>query len=149
MADINLEIGPHEGHIVSHRTRMVGDKTAVSLAVTVGREQAEALVFITDKAMGMARRALKLCGFDCDKDDLILLDVQPTKLAGNKVPLVVEMYNGRKQLKVDLDGRADKATLSDLTKKLREVKKSKDEVPDDSRAESVPEGYVPDHGIPF
>jgi hypothetical protein len=147
-----LAVGPHKGRIVSHRTRMAGDKVAASIKVEVGREQGEALIFLTEKAMPMARRALKVCGFDVDGMDLAMLDVQPTLLAGREVPLVCELYNGKSQLKIDLDGRAEKSALAELTKKLREAKKGGDaDAGSEGAAEPVPPGTgTADYGeIPF
>lgn len=119
---MTLPVGPHKGTIVSHRSKMLGDKLAISIKCDVQREFVEAVVFITDKAMGMARRALKVCGFDCDQHDLDLLDKKPTLLAGNQVPLLVELWNGKPQIKIDLDSRAEALLLADATKKLRAAK---------------------------
>lgn len=126
-----LELGPHEGTIQSHRSRILGGKEAISILCAVGDEQAEAIIFLTEKSLGMARAALKLCGFDIDKQDLLHLDMSPTLLAGRKVPLMVGEYNGKTQVKIDINQRIDKATLGNLTKQLRSVKKAAQPAPDD------------------
>ena len=38
------------------------------------------------------------------------------------VPLLVELWNGKPQIKVDLDSRAESSLLADATKKLRAAK---------------------------
>lgn len=125
-----IELGPCKGTIVSHRTRMIGDKLVISLTCDVGQEQCEAVIWVTDKAMGMARRALKVCGFDIDQHTLDLLDARPTMLAGKEVPLLVEEYNGKQTVRIDIDQRAEKALLDKTTAKLRAAKKSPDQVED-------------------
>ncbi|MFY9341200.1 MAG: hypothetical protein WAT39_01840 [Planctomycetota bacterium] len=132
--------GPHKGIILSHRTRTLGDKLAVSLTCEVGTEKVEAIVFVTEKAMGMARRALKLCGFNVDEHDMSEIDDVPDLLAGNEIPLVAEFYNGKLQWKVDIDSRADKATLADVTQKLRAAKHGTVAAHDDG--ESTPASTV-------
>jgi hypothetical protein len=135
-----LSVGPHKGTILSHRSKMLGDKIAISILCQVGNEEVEAIVFITDKAMGMARRALKCCGFDVDATDLVMLDVQPELLKGREVPLICRMWNGKPQIGIDIDGRAEKSVLADATKKLREVKK----------VDAEPAAYDGEHGsVPF
>lgn len=118
-----LELGPVKGKIVSHRTKELNDKVVVVVScVTATGESADAAIFITEKSYNMARKALKLCGFDIDTQGLAELDVKPTLLAGNYVPLVVEEYNNRTTVKIDLDSRAPASRLDDLTKKLRAAK---------------------------
>ena len=126
-----IELGPTKGTIVSHRSRMIGDKLTISLTCKVGEEHCEALIWITDKSMGMARRALKLCGFDIDQHTLDLLDARPTMLANKVVPLMVDEYNGKQRVSIDLDQRAEKGTMDAVTKKLRAAKKSADTAPED------------------
>lgn len=141
-----LDLGPIEGVITSHRSRMLGDKLAIGIKCDAGGESVEALIFITEKAMGMARRALKLCGFDCDKHDLVLLDLQPGLLAGNKVPLLIDEFNGKQQVKIDIDQRAEKSLLARATSALRNVKKKGKE----GESEPTPAGKNEDYGdIPF
>ncbi len=140
-----IPVGPHKGVIVSHRSRMIGDKIAISFTCKVGTESVEALVFITDKAMNMARRALKVCGFDIDKEELAMLDIKPTLLAGNPVSLVCELYNGKPQVKIDLDSRADVSALADVTRRLRAVKRRDDDAgePSEQGVASQDYGDVP------
>lgn len=123
-----IELGPCKGTIVSHRSRMAGDKTVIAIACDVGGERCEALIWLSEKAMGMARRALKLCGFDVDKHSLAILDSNPTMLAGNVVPLMVDEWNGKTTVKVDIDVRAERSALDSLTQKMRSAKKGASEV---------------------
>jgi len=51
-----LELGSHEGVIMSHRTKYLGQHLTVAVTVQVGEESAEAIIFMTEKSMGMARR---------------------------------------------------------------------------------------------
>lgn len=124
MTVAELELGPHKGVIVAHRSKMIGDKLAIVVRCDVNGETADATIYMTEKALGMSRRALKVCGFDIDKNDLSMLDIKPTLLAGNPVPLMVDEWNGKTQIKIDIDGRAEKAALEAMTKQLRAVKKS-------------------------
>lgn len=120
-----LDLGPHKGKIVSHRTQEMNDKVIVIVSCVVqSGEAADARIYITEKSYGMARRALKMCGFDIDKQNLSELDIKPDLLAGNYVPLIVSEYNGKTTVGIDLDSRASAAKLDDLTKKLRAVKKA-------------------------
>lgn len=128
-----LELGPVKGKIVSHRTQENNDKVIVIVScATASGESADARIYITEKSYGMARRALKMCGFDIETQSLAELDTRPNLLAGNYVPLIVEEYNGKTQVKIDLDARASAAKLDDLTKRLRAAKKAgADASPDD------------------
>jgi hypothetical protein len=118
-----LELGPTEGTIVSHRSKMLGDKPGIAILCDVGGESAEAVIFLSDKAMGIARRALKQCGFDVDAQPLSMLDSNPTLLAGKKVALLVDEWNGKTQVKIDVDSRASTKMLDAMTAKIRAVKK--------------------------
>jgi hypothetical protein len=127
-----LELGPTKGRILSHRTKMLGDKIAVSIQCeTPSGEKCEALIFLTEKAMNMARRSLKVCGFDVDAHLLEEIDTNPTLLAGNLVPLMVDEWNGKIQVKIDLDSRADKGALMSATSKLRAAKKRASDLGDE------------------
>ena len=142
-----MELGPIKGTILSHRTKMLGDKLVVALQCeTEEGEQCFANVFITPKSAGMARRALKTCGFDIDAQPLSVLDENPTLLSGRKVPLLVDEWNGRMTISIDLDARAEKAVLDKATAAMRAVKKDKESEPEPSG----PGEPVEDYGdIPF
>ena len=84
-----LATGSHEGVIVSHRSKMLGDKIAMAITCTIGNEKGETIIFLTEKAMGMARRALKVCGFDVDALHG-LLNGQP--LAGQWPRKMLDLY---------------------------------------------------------
>jgi len=138
-----LDYGPIKGQITGHRTKMLGDKLAVSISCeTPSGDKCDALIFLTEKAMNMARRSLKVCGFDIDTHDLEELDANPTLLAGNIVPLMVDEWNGKMQVKIELDSRADKGVLMSATAKLRAAKKKSADLGD----EPPPIG---DEEIPF
>lgn len=121
-----LPQGQHKGTIVSNRSKKFGDKIAICIVCDVQMEsvieQVEAKIYLTDKSMGMARLALKVCGFDVDQTDMAMLDIRPTLLAGNIAPLVVSNYNGKPTVGIALDVRADKSEMADVQAKLRAAK---------------------------
>jgi hypothetical protein len=121
--------------IISNRTRMLGDSMAVALQVEAENgEPHEVLIFVTEKAANMARRQLKIAGFDVDARDLEELDANPRLLAGRVVPLKFEVFRGKTQARIDMDTSADGETLARGTSLLRNAKKeagpsSYDDVP--------------------
>ena len=56
---------------------------------TVGDESMEAVIWITEKSVGMAHKALKNCGFDSDAQDLSELQANPALLRGKDVEVLV------------------------------------------------------------
>ena len=122
---LELEIGVCTGEIKSHSLRVIGDKDAVSVQVeTEYGAQTQVLIFLTDKSMGIARTQLKACGFDVDKYDIDALDDDQTMLAGNKIPLIIEEYNGKIRAGINLNRSVDKDKRPSITKKLRDAKKT-------------------------
>jgi len=126
-----LEIGPHKGLIVGHSSAIINGKEAIRITVEItGEDQNHnVLIYLTEKSIGMARASLKACGFDCDKQDLAEIDCTPPCLHGKVVDLIAEEWNGKLRLSIDLNRRMEKAQLSSLTKKLRDVKKKPDAAP--------------------
>lgn len=123
-----LELGPHVGRIIGHSSCQLAGKDAIRIAVTIEGEATpfNVIIFLTEKAMGMARASLKACGFDCDKQDLAEIDCTPPCLAGNSVPLMAEEYNGKLRLSIDLNQKIQKPRMAALTQALRNVKKRGD-----------------------
>ena len=118
-----LPLGSYEAEIVENSVREFGTKSAVVLLVTTDSgANGEVLIFLTDKSMGMARASLKRCGFDCDTRDLEELANDQKALAHMRIPLKVEIYNGRPSAKIDLSGPPAKTELKRLTEALRTVK---------------------------
>jgi hypothetical protein len=120
-----LEYGPCKATIRANRVRMLGDKIAVSLQCeTADGDAVEVLVFVTEKSAGMARRQLKIAGFDIDANDLGALDRDRQMLSGNRVPLMIDEYKGKPQAKIDMDGSAPASALMSATGLLRNAKGS-------------------------
>ena len=90
-------------------------------------------VYLSEKAMGMARARLKACGFDCDSQSLCDLEEQPDMLAGNRteIEVAIEEYNGNAQLKVVNIGKGYESPGPDKLRKydaaLRAAKNRKEE----------------------
>jgi hypothetical protein len=121
-----LALGNTRGTVRSNRTRTIGDKLAVSLRVdTASGDDCEVTIFITEKSANIARRQLKIAGFDVDARELSELDEHPGLLAGRAVPLKVEEYRGKMQVQIAIDGGAGSADdLRSATALLRSAKKS-------------------------
>jgi hypothetical protein len=89
--------------IVRNGIETIGDKDAVKIYVEhpdTG-DTGSALIFMTAKSMGMARAALKACGFDPDLTSLAVLVTDEEHLAGREVPIFVDEYNGKVQLRIE------------------------------------------------
>ncbi len=94
------------------------------------REAIHGDIYLTDKAMGMARKSLKALGFDPDKQDLDALVSNPNLLTGNKATLDIQEEHDQKgnpRLKVafinPLPKPPEKDELKKLSQALRDVKK--------------------------
>lgn len=122
-----LSLGVYEVTVTDNAVRQFGDKSAISLSVrTDGGEHGEVLIFLTEKSMNMARAQLKRCGFDVDARDLDELSQDSggeAVLAGVRIPVKVEMYNGKPSAKIDLSGPPPKEEMQRLTDALRASKK--------------------------
>ena len=97
----------------------------LNVTLDIGGEYIGGPIWFTEKAMGMSRATLKLMGFDVDREELILLDTNPTHLAGRTILVDVEEeeYNGRTALKARyvLDS-VDKSKISKIQSQLRGAK---------------------------
>lgn len=120
-----LEIGRTQATIESNTITTINDKEVVQLTFTTAAGDAiRGNIWLSPKAMGMARRCLKLCGFDADKQSLCELDADPNLLQGNKLTIEIEEYNGTLQAKIPTSEAPPKKRLLELDKALREVKKA-------------------------
>jgi len=121
---MSVEIGDtFKAKIQSHSIREIGDKEAVIFVLeSPGGDFGQAAVWISEKAMGMARKQLRLAGFDVDKHELSILAEDRTFLAGNFVPIVVDEYKEKPQWRIDMDNVPPKGKLSKLTAALRAAK---------------------------
>lgn len=118
--------GLYEVEIVSHEFQVKGDKETFVLhtrTVDTG-EDMEVLIWFSEKAMGIARAALKICGFDCDARELTELDQDTTLLAGQRFTASVEDYRGRNSIGVLLRSKPTTGRLAAMSDALRQAKKS-------------------------
>lgn len=133
MASLNQALG---SHVVTLRTVRVTEEDGgfTQVAVTVEFKDGErGTKYVSDKTpkgLELMRKTLKACGFDIDKYDISELAAQPESLDGEQVEAVVgeNLYNGVTSNRIDWINKIRKAppaaTMSNLTAKLRAVKKA-------------------------
>lgn len=116
----------------------VNDKGNLFVKVRFSLEddsQIETRIYLTDKSMGIARRNLRLIGFDIDKRELFDLKQNATLCAGHTVSVDVfqDEYKGRVSDKCEIARPTISAKQAqDWTQKLRAAKKDGDEISDDT-----------------
>lgn len=147
--------GMHENVVIrSHKFREVGQKQTPLFELTCELRSGDEIVvniWMSEKAMGMARRRLKLCGFDPDRMSLADLQRNPRLLAGNvikKVDVEVDRYGPKGE--IPLKQEVDEDLLGRLTAGLRSAKKGPEEPVNTERADpprETPQTY--DDDIPF
>ena len=129
--------GIHEVEVVSHNFMFSGSGTpGITFQFHKLGAEPEAVMFgtiwLSQKAMGMARKSLKAVGFDIDKYDISDLEANGEALAGNKCSIDVrsEEYpagSGKYNLKVafinPLYEPLSKERSAKLTDLLRKAKK--------------------------
>lgn len=114
-----VEVGrTYQGVILKNTIRSIGDKEAVAIRIEIAEEDehGEALIFLSEKSMGMARAALRVCGFDPDKQDLQALFDDSGLLAGKPVPVEIEEYKGRAQWRIPTSTAPSKKRMGELSK---------------------------------
>lgn len=127
-----LEIGRHEVRITSNSIGTFGDKDAVVLQFeTASGDEGRVLIFLTPKAMGIARASLKLAGFDCDTQSLTELLTNPELLTDKMIPVLVEDWNGKMRAQIALRSAPEVKTVNRYQDMLRKAKKSDDAVAED------------------
>lgn len=127
-----MEIGRSRARVVRNAIEIVNDKSAVVLYVTVGEqdESNKILIWLTDKALGIARRHLKTCGFDPDKEELGVLIDNPERLKGKELDVLVEQKGNYFNVSLPLGNAApSKTEVARLGAGLRSVKKVEEEPP--------------------
>jgi hypothetical protein len=132
-----MALGPgfYKAKIVSHTIgASMGKGTPfINFTATIEGEP-EPIVFpvwISEKAMGMARASLKKCGFNIDEHELKELRENKTLLAGNEVVVEYEddpQYGPRFQIALS---QVSNEALDGLTKSLRNAKKKQANTDDD------------------
>lgn len=137
-----LTPGDYEGVIVEHGTEIAfGTYPAVWFDVKIDTGEIVETVHCrflmagkteekTATAIRMARAGLKLCGFDPDKNDIEMLDLQPMMLRGTKVPVRAVENERSGKFYMNFDIALPRALDSGQTRKLTDLlrkAKSKDE----------------------
>ena len=138
-----MDLGIQNGTIVSHSLAESQNGTPyVKLKVNIEDEVVDVAVYLSDKAAGMARRALRLCGFDIDTESVYTLQTNTRKLAGNKVEINVheEEWKGKVKVKYDIaivDPALKESSVAGLDAMLRAAKadeESEEEAPKKKRS---------------
>lgn len=127
-----IEVGNYAGVIVSNAVKTSRNGTAfVEIMVRLNDDDVMPLkIFLTSKTMDSARNDLKACGFNCDKEDLAILDVSAEHLKDNKVNVAVE-ENGKYGLQLRLSAPPiTKDKMKALAQKLRSQTADKPQVDD-------------------
>jgi|SRR3990172_3183232 len=120
-----LEVGRHKVEILENSLSTVNGKPVVRLLIQTQQEDfAEVLIWMTEKSMGIARASLKICGFDCDAEDLAVLDSDPTRLRGKMIEIFAEDRQGTIRAQIALNQKPDAGTIASLTKQLRAANRS-------------------------
>lgn len=142
-----MQEGTFRGKVVQHYLSSSATKGTPCVIVTFevdGNETIDAQIWLTDAAMGMARKSLKACGFDVDKLSVSELDSNPTLLVGHEAEIVVAIDDyaakyDRVAFKVKyinpIGAKPKQTDLDRITKALRAAKKSEDESPSEDPAE--------------
>ena len=123
-----MNVGRYTGTIEENDIRSAGSGTEfiyIRVEIEDGPERASMpiQIWLTEKAMGMARAQLRQCGFDVDKDPLASLSESNTLLQGRKVPveLYEEEWKGRMQMKAKIvTAGVSKKRIGALEKMLRD-----------------------------
>lgn len=153
-----IQPGDYDGEILTNDIRAINGKEYVLLMVKCSdafdQQTIAVKIWLTPKAIGMARGALKLCGFDINKDDLAVLAEDKVRLAGRVVPVVVEdqgKYGLQGSVKLD---RVGVKRLGQLTQALRtpgsdEPSAEIDKVNEQLQKLTEEAKTATDEGIPF
>ena len=128
--------GKYVGTVIRHSYGTSAQKGTPKFDVAFQVEHGDDLVemnfecWLTDKAMGMARKSLKAIGYDPDTMDLDMLANDTAKLMGNKatVTIVEEEYNDEYRRKIGfvdpISAPPKPGQLAALTQALKDVKGS-------------------------
>jgi hypothetical protein len=113
-----MNTGQHEATIVSNDIRAAGTGAEfVYLLLDIGGDRIAAQVWLTKKAINMAKHQLRACGFDTASEGLSILKENHGHLAGKKVKVEVaeEEYQGKVTLKARiLTGEVTKKRISEI-----------------------------------
>jgi len=136
-----LSIGHCKGRIVSNAVKEINGKVTVVLTIqTEHGDVTNVLIFLTDKSAGIARRQLKLCGFNVDTQELEEMEDNGRLLEGVAVPLVVEEYGGKIRAQIDTNTKPEKWAMQSAMAGLRAAKKRGFDEPGPETEEAPPVG---------
>jgi len=121
-----IDVGQNMAVIQSNTLTQLAGKEAVRLTCTVGDDEIDVLIWLTEAAAGIARTCLKTCGFRVDEQSLSDLIDKPDLLKGREIPILVEEWNGRLQAQIVLNATPTKKRVLEIEKTLRDVKKKDD-----------------------
>lgn len=137
----------YNAQVVSHELGTIstqkGETDIVRFMLDVEGDQHPAVIWLTPKAMGIARAQLKKCGFDIDARLLTDLEDNRALLAGNIVPVEVEEYKGKLQVRILAREPIKRDRFDALTESLRAAKQLGEEPVSESH------NVVADDDIPF
>jgi hypothetical protein len=120
----------HTFTIREHRLDTIAGKEVVKLDGSVeSGDETQVTIWLTEKAMGIARVSLRLCGFDIDKNDLSVLDEEKYMLAGKHVQVMTDEWNGHLRSQVVTNSAPGKKRCKELTQMLRSAKRENGEPP--------------------
>jgi len=126
-----IDVGQYQAVIQSNTLAQIAGKEAVRLTCTVGNDEIDVLIWLTEAAAGIARACLKTCGFKVDEQPLSDLIDRPDLLKGKEIPILVEEWNGRLRAQIVLNATPTKKRVLEIEKTLRDVKKSDASSPKD------------------
>lgn len=133
--------GTHVARVLEHSIKISENTGTWSVYVLFeledSKEKIGGYVWLTDKAMGIARKSLKAIGFDPDAQNISVLDDDPVLLAGNRCQLDIaeETYKDETSMKVKwinpIPKPKSKKSMDQFTTALRNAKKTGAEVGED------------------
>lgn len=121
-----IEAGKQTVVIQSNELVELAGKDAVKLSCeTVGNEpeSIDVVIWITEKSAGIARAALKICGFNVDEEDFQVLADNSDRLKGKEISVLVEEWGDRLRAQIVLNTTPTKKRIGEIQGLLRDVKK--------------------------
>lgn len=116
--------GKYVATIEENDIRSAGSGTEfIYIRVSIDGEGMPIQIWLTEKAMGMARAQLRQCGFDPDRDSLSKLAEDSGLLRGRQVPVEVyeEEYKGHLNLKAKIQtGTVGKKRIAALDAMMKQ-----------------------------
>lgn len=107
-------------------------KPCIVFHMAARNDRVSCTVWLTEKAANIAKKSLKLCGFDIDKHSVMELDENQTLLAGNKVEIEISINGNYINGNIVLgSAKLEKSTATKFDELLRSGSddKTEDEIP--------------------